>query len=271
MPPGRRQQTNTMLYTLVTFVALFIVSTVAAVICYVKYEEQNKFTIEAEQNLQEVMNPAEQRKTLEKIVGAVPRGKSGMGQMTDYLDEMVVAIMAGPLEDAPAQSKVEAVNRRKLEMFESLLEDYLIADSIDPNETGLLQVVEKLKALIDNSKNTILSMEEQLDTLHENYDDAVIVHTETKQRLLKEKEKYQQQVETVLTDYKDFKMMIEGISQQEIETLTAKLDENVSNAKQLNQNLLKTQAELQIAEKRVKHTQNKLEAIIPALTLSRPV
>lgn len=38
MPAGRRLQSNTMLYTLITFVGLFIVATTLAIIFYVKSE-----------------------------------------------------------------------------------------------------------------------------------------------------------------------------------------------------------------------------------------
>ena len=39
MPAHRRKQTNAMLYTLITFVGLFIAATTVAVIFYVKAEE----------------------------------------------------------------------------------------------------------------------------------------------------------------------------------------------------------------------------------------
>ena len=42
MPPGKRQQTNPMLYTLIAFVGLFIIATTVAVIFYVKSEEHRK-------------------------------------------------------------------------------------------------------------------------------------------------------------------------------------------------------------------------------------
>ena len=43
MPPGKRRQSNAMLYTLITFVGLFIIATTVAVIYYVKAEEQGIF------------------------------------------------------------------------------------------------------------------------------------------------------------------------------------------------------------------------------------
>jgi len=42
MPAAKRQQDNTMLYTLITFVGLFIIATTVAVIFYVKSEEHRK-------------------------------------------------------------------------------------------------------------------------------------------------------------------------------------------------------------------------------------
>jgi len=42
MPAGRRPQSNAMLYTLVTFVGLFILAATVAVIYYVQFEEKSK-------------------------------------------------------------------------------------------------------------------------------------------------------------------------------------------------------------------------------------
>ena len=39
MPAGKRQQSNTVLYTLILFVGLFIVSSVLAVVFYTQAEE----------------------------------------------------------------------------------------------------------------------------------------------------------------------------------------------------------------------------------------
>jgi len=51
MPPGKRRQSNAMLYTLITFVGLFIVATTVAVIYYVKAEELRTTTEEAQDGL----------------------------------------------------------------------------------------------------------------------------------------------------------------------------------------------------------------------------
>ena len=47
----------------------------------------------AEAQLQKVMSGSEQRKGLNTIVGAIQRGKSGLGAMVDYLDQMVLLII----------------------------------------------------------------------------------------------------------------------------------------------------------------------------------
>ena len=40
MPVDKRQQDNTMLYTLIAFVGLFIIATIVAVIFYIQFEKQ---------------------------------------------------------------------------------------------------------------------------------------------------------------------------------------------------------------------------------------
>jgi hypothetical protein len=78
MPIGKRRQSNAMLYTLITFVALFITATAIAVIYYVKFEEQIDLTLTAQSDLEKMINSGEQRKGLGRIVGTIPRNKSAL-------------------------------------------------------------------------------------------------------------------------------------------------------------------------------------------------
>ena len=75
MPPGKRRQSNAMLYTLITFVGLFIIATTVAVIYYVKAEELRTTTQEAQDELND-MATAEEVRTVGATVGAKLPGQS---------------------------------------------------------------------------------------------------------------------------------------------------------------------------------------------------
>ena len=63
MPARRRKQSNAMLYTLITFVGLFIASTTVAVIYYVKAEEHRTSLEQAEQTIGDFASEREQQST----------------------------------------------------------------------------------------------------------------------------------------------------------------------------------------------------------------
>ena len=68
MPARRRKQSSAMLYTLITFVGLFIASTTVAVIYYVKAEENRQAMQDASRARDELANDQE-RQAIGTIVG----------------------------------------------------------------------------------------------------------------------------------------------------------------------------------------------------------
>jgi hypothetical protein len=133
----------------------------------------------------------------------------------------------------------------------------------DPNTIGLVWVIEKLKTKLDNTTNTGLTLQKLLERLKNQFDDAMKVSSEKEQKLLAEKEKYQQQVNDIKQDYNDLKVMLQQTSEQQVQTLMAQLEEERDNRKKLNQLLLKTDAELAITQERMKRTQEKLNTLVP--------
>ena len=145
MPAGKRQQSDAMLYTLVAFVGLFIAATTVAVIYYVKFEDQREIAKDSKSELEKWASLSEQRKGLGKIVGTIPRGKSGVGTMVDYLDGTVSLIIGGLPVDTSAGVRFDTANRKTTETLELLAQEYIDFENIDPNTTGLIRIIEKLK------------------------------------------------------------------------------------------------------------------------------
>jgi len=388
MPIGKRRQSNAMLYTLIAFVALFVAATTIAVIYYVKFEKQVDLARTAQSDLEKIISGAEQRKGLGRIVGTIPRNKSALGTMSDYLDQMVYLIAEGPAEDTSAEVKVETANRKVRETLELLarggpaatditlapatsefvemlvngqfaaaveafdetmkntvpaealeqiwkatavqagafkhqigvrtekqaeydielvtcefekgpldikvvynserqvaglffvptpaevLESYqaplqppaqnwLESENIDPNMTTLTRIIEKLRIGLDNATSVKLATQQQLRELQNRFDDAMASSYQKEQTLLAEKEKYEQQVEDITSNYNELKTLMEQASEQRVQSLMAQLDEEKATRKQQQQLLLQTQAQLKMSEGRMKLTQNELRDIVP--------
>ncbi len=111
MPPGKRRQSNAMLYTLITFVGLFIIATTVAVIYYVKAEELRTTARDAESELNKMASADEVRR-LGDIVGTKIPGESNLGSMVQYFDEIDWVIMGKPIQATSAEVNVNnAMNR----------------------------------------------------------------------------------------------------------------------------------------------------------------
>ena len=164
MPAGKKPQTDPMLYYLITFVGLFLVATIFAVICYIKIEDYRTIADTSKSQLEQMATPAEQRKGLGKIVGRIPRGKSALGTMVDYLDQMVYLIIGGFPEDTSAEVKIDTANRKVKDTLGLLAQQHLAAKNVAPeapdNEFVKLLVEQQFSAATENfdetMKNTLL-------------------------------------------------------------------------------------------------------------------
>src|SRR4030042_5883471 len=105
MPARRRKQSNAMLYTLITFVGLFIATTTVAVIYYVKAEEYKTAEADLQRDIDNLTTDRE-RQALGTIVGTKQPGKTWLGTMVDYFDKTVVLVAGGVAEPTSAEGKV---------------------------------------------------------------------------------------------------------------------------------------------------------------------
>jgi hypothetical protein len=364
-----------MLVTLIAFVALFIIVTVAAVILYVKFEDQKTAAENAQKQLNEVVSTSELQK-IGALVGTKQARETYLGKTLDYLDQTIALITPGPAADTSAEVKVDTAKRKftdtlaqlspeqlaaaaaaptnhlvdllAKEQFATVVESFdpnmktaLPADKlsqawkgvtqqagpfkrqmgsrtekalqlnvtlvtsefekgpldvklvyndqnqvaglwfvptpedvlktyqpkpqgdsvktavdigpIDPNSIGLVTIVQKLKALLDETANAKLAALQQLDDLRKRFDDAQSISAEERKTLLAEKEKFEQQVTKVQSDYNELRALLEKKADEQVKDLMAKLDQEKATKEQTNKDLLKTQAELNAAQDRIQH------------------
>jgi len=261
MPAHRRKQSNAMLYTLITFIGLLIVVTTIAVIYYVKTEEYRAKANKAESNLEEVIKPAEQLKGLGKIVGTVPIGKSALGTMANYLDETVCLIIGGVPETTSAEAKVNDANTKAGNALKSAQEYIVIAE---PNTTGLVQIIGDLTAKLNNTINAKNAIQKDLNDQIAQFEITKRVYSEKEQIIQGEKNKLQQQVDTIQEDYDELQARLEQSTTEQVDTYRKQLEQARANLKSLNDKLLKTQAELKMAEDVMKLAQQEVREIKPS-------
>ncbi len=262
MPAGKRPQTNTMLITLITFVGLFIVTSSAAIIFYVKFEDQRTKTDDAESQLSEMASRKEWTARA-KIVGSKGNRETYLGKMVEYLDQITGLVIGGPLEETSAEIKVKDVNRKVTEALTLLSGQYINIDAIDPNTTGLVRIIETLKIQLDTLTNAKLATEQQLNNLQNQFNDAMAASRENEQLLLAEKEEYRRQVINIKRDYNDLEALLEQTSEESVQALMAQLSEERANYEQEHQEKLQIQAQLEMTQDRMKRQEDELRKIVP--------
>lgn len=260
MPAGKRPQTDTMLYTLIAFVGLFIAATAVAVIFYVKAEEYKKNANTLQSQIAELATNTERGK-LGSVVGTRQTGQSWLGTMADFLDRAATLVVGGVPQPTSAEVKVKQATTKAKNAL-TLAQQYV--DIIDPNKTGLAYIITELKAKLDNTTNAKNALQQQFDQLQQRYDDDMKANFEKEQVLLAEKEQYLQQVNEIQRDYQALEDLLRKTTNEQVQSLLTQLDEQKDKSRTLNQELLKTQAELKEAEDLMRHAQEELRKIKPA-------
>lgn len=280
MPPGKRRQSNAMLYTLITFVALFVIATTAAVIYYVKAEEIRTSRDELQEQVDSLANKEEVR-NLGSIVGAKMAGHSNLGTMVAHLDSMVELILGSPIPATSAEVKVANAIKavppllERAKAFIPLPEPPAPdANAVDPNAPAEPNEVKPIRVALTTLTSDLLeklgqttkqkdTAEEQLATLRNRFDDAVATMQKTEQSLKAKVGEYYQQVQDVKTDYNNLRVLVQQNSDERAKTLLDQLEKARAESSQLNQDLLRSKAELTVA-------QGKLDAALDAVNQIKP-
>ncbi|MGA2069848.1 MAG: BRCT domain-containing protein [Sedimentisphaerales bacterium] len=249
MPIGKKSATDSTLYALIAFVFLFIVSATVGVIYYLKFEEQRGLADTAQKRLNEFVSPAEVQK-IGALVGAEQPGKTRLKAMTDYLDRTLLLIEPAVSHDASAEVKVNEATAKVKEMVAAVAKQNPELNDVDPNTT-LLQVTEKLTSALQSTMAAETATKGQLAELQNKFDDAMKASMEKEQALLAEKEKFQQQFEKVRAGYDELKTLLEKKTDEQVKDLYGKLDQERTGREETNKQLLKSQAELQMAQDRI--------------------
>jgi len=258
MPAGKKQQSSTMI-TLVIFVALFFVAAILAVVFYMNSENQRTRGTDLQGQLDNLAK-REEVSVLDTLVGARESGQSWLGTMVDCHNRVVRLLLGAPgKETTSAEVKATQAQTRVAETIQ-LAQKYIEAEKIDPN-TGLVSVTRKLTVMIDALKTSGEELKTQIAGLQKRLDDTVAASQDKEKALADEKEQIHQQLVAANAKYDELKQMMEQTSEERVKTLMGRLDQETANAKQLNQDLLKAQAELDLTHQRLKAAVAKLQKI----------
>ncbi|MHC4130915.1 MAG: hypothetical protein ACYSSP_05930 [Planctomycetota bacterium] len=261
MPVGKRQPANTLMYAVIFFVVLSLIAIVSAVLFYLRAENLNQeFSSIRDQN-QELITQNEYL-NISNTIGTKQSGETYLGNMVRYLDDMVYLILGGTPEQRSAEAKVSDVTSKyQTSLSELTSQNYV--QVTDPNITGLIWVIEQLKNNLANTIQSENELKNSLSELQNLFDDANSANFRKHQILLAEKEQYRQQVEDVRKGYEELQALMEQSTEEQVQTLMTSKGKLEAQNKDLEQRLMKTDAEFQLIQERMSLAQEQLDAIAP--------
>ena len=260
MPAGKSSQSNAMLYTVITFVGLFIVATAAAIWFYVKAEEYRTQRAIMEEKISELANSRE-RSTIVKIVGKPLKKQSYVGTLVTYLDDMVLAITGQAPEETTASVKKNATVSKINETMELLGGDADAAYGIEG--VNLLQTIIQLKTDLETTRDSARNMEKMLHDIEDDYDDTVSNFSRYEKKLIDDKNTFQKQAQKLEAKYQQLEDLMEKSTDDQIANIMGKLKNAEQRFKQKNIELLGLQKKLSETEDALETARDKLESIKP--------
>ncbi|MBW7990665.1 MAG: hypothetical protein FVQ84_11710 [Planctomycetes bacterium] len=259
MPARRRKQSNAMLYTLITFVGLFIVATTIAVIYYVEAEDKRTRLDEMQNKIDGLANTGEIN-ALGTIVGTKPSSKTWLGMMVGHLDGTTSLIVGGVPETTSAEAKVNDANIKVANAFKSAQQHITIAD---PNTTGLVKIISDLVAELNKNIEAKDALQKDLNNQIAQVEITKKAYSDKEQIIEEEKNKLQALVNKMQADYADLQGRLEQSTTEQIANVRKQLDDAKAELKTAEGTLLKTRAELRQTEGIMKRAQQEVMDIMP--------
>ncbi len=255
-------QSNAMLYSLVTFVALFIVATVCAVIFYVKSEEYRTNSENSLAKLQEVANGSEQNR-LAQIVGKPNQDQSYLGTMESLVDELYKMMLGKAVpENTPATVKFNEITM----MAQSTLVDNLGTDgspAFGPDGIAILKTIEDLKQKIETARAEIEASNKVTENLQADLKAAQDKNEQEKQNFLEELKRFQTDFTAIQESFNELQKTMLASTEEQIKSFKEKLEAEQAKLRQ-------KQLDLEASETKLKETDQLLDTALGKLKVIKP-
>jgi len=261
MAVSRVQQKGSMLFAVITFVALFIIATTAAVVFYLRSETFRKDAQTLRDEMSEFATDAE-RRNIPKIVGVKKPRQTRLGAMVEYLDQAVSLIIGPAAEDTPADVKLETAQTAVETILAQVSADLEETDAATGNP-GLVRVVQILKQNLDNASDAAIAIDQQLQHVQKLFDQAKIAEKEKEKRLQEQMRVFANEAQQVEQSFDQLQDQMQEDLDHQIQLITEKLENAEQQVKAKQQQVLRSEAELKQSEQRRKYYQDQLDAIKP--------
>ena len=261
MAARQASQSNAMLYSLITFIALFLIATVFAVIYYVKSEEYRTQADMAKEDLRSAVGGP--MSSLQGIVGKPEPGQSYLKTMQKVVDDLYSFVLGRqPADNLPATVKFNEISMK----IDSLNKEILGEDTnplFGPDGVSLIAGIEELKTKLDNARVQVSDLEGIREKLESDLKDAREKAEQDKQSLLAQANTFQTDYDNIRNQFDQLKQQMQDVNQEQIQDFQNKLDDAQAKLRQKQLDLQKTEEQLNQADKLLDEALTKLEDIKP--------
>jgi len=262
MAAGRQEQSNVMLYTAITFVGLFIISAVLAVIFYIKSEDwRDKFTT-SQQQLEEVATSSEVS-NLGNLVGQ-KESDSRVRQLLSYIDNLYQMETGALPQETSAEAKLIELQSKYKDIVVKLPKDFgVVTEANDINKPGIFRIVELYDTKLDQKNDRITQLTTQIDNINSDFDAAKTGAMQREQELLTQLAVVRQDANSVQQSYNQLRDLMSQKADEQMQALMQQRDEAINEKNKTKQEQLETMSKLSIAQTRLQEALNKLEVLKP--------
>jgi hypothetical protein len=260
MAVRKRKQTNAMLYTLVAFIGLFIIASAAAVMSYIKAEEYRTTLADTRNDFFRTIATQTEIDSMPTSVGEKQGSRSRFDTMMTYLDTLSSTILGGVAATTSAEVKVNSSNSATKTALD-MAGKYITLN--DPNTMGLVPVIKALVAELQDTDKAHSTTKQLLKDKESELTTIVQADLDRDKQLIAEKTQLQQQYDQIKQDYTKLEATLRQSTDQQVQNLLSQTDQLRTDKQNLNDKLLKTEAELELAKSSMQVAKEELAKISP--------
>lgn len=262
MAARQASQSNTMLYALVTFVALFLIAATFAVIYYVKSEEYRTQAEMAKEDLNTIANISE-KNSLTRIVGKPAQGKSYMGTMQAVVDDLYTFILGQqPPDNLPATVKFNEISMKIAALNENVLGSD-VNPAIGPNGVALLSTMEELKQKLENERTEVSNLQQIIQNQQSDLEDVMAQLEQERQNYAAELNRSQVALDEIRNRFDELREQMQESTDEQLQAFQDKIEDEQAKLRQKQLDLQETEKKLSEFDTLLKDALTKLEAIKP--------
>lgn len=258
---ARGAQSNTMLYSLITFVGLFVVATVCAVVFYVKSEEY-RTQFETKRNDTEQIASSREQGAMTRLVGRAEQGQTYLGTTLSLIDKLYQAITGqAPAEGIPADVKANDAIMQVNTMLEALGAD--ASAVVGADGVALVHTIGDLKQKLDAARVQMQQLQSAYDTLEDDMDELRNQMQQRQTLFVGELAVSESLTDEVRDRFDQLQRQMQSATQEQIDSYRDRLEQEQAN-------LRARQAELQETERRMQELDTQLQASLDQLEAIKP-